>query len=85
MMDMSTSQKKKYANAGQEKIFPHKHCGTCNKIIPEYADGYCSAECRNRTMKKEKPNKKKIIRTLLIVGGAVGALLFVIFVVLPIV
>ncbi len=56
---MSQPQKKRYADTSSEKIFPHKHCGICSKMIPEFGDGYCSAQCRDYDKQKSSKSKKK--------------------------
>ena len=55
---MSQPQKKRYADASAEKILPHKHCSTCSKMVPEFGDGYCSAQCRG--FEKQKSGKKRM-------------------------
>ncbi len=67
--------KKKYATP-EEKIFPHKHCSVCNKMVPEYSDGYCSAKCRGFEKRKEKRGKKKWV--IWLIGGALIAVLLIV-------
>jgi predicted nucleic acid-binding Zn ribbon protein len=76
---MSTQQKKRFIDPMQEKVFPHKHCSVCTKMVPEYSDGYCSARCRVF----EKPKDTKNTRRWLwwIIGGAAIAIVFVILIV----
>ena len=57
---MSTTSKKKFANASEEKIFPHKHCGRCEKMVPEFSDGYCSNKCRGIDTVKSTHQKKRL-------------------------
>ncbi len=73
---MSQPQKKRYADASSEKILPHKHCSTCSKMVPEFGDGYCSAQCRGYEKQKSGKTKKKWL--MWIVGGASIAIVFVI-------
>lgn len=73
---MSQPQKKRYADPSAEKVFPHKHCSTCSKMIPEYSDGYCSARCRGYEKQKSGNQKKKWL--LWIIGGAAIAIVFVV-------
>nr|MDO8086290.1 DUF2116 family Zn-ribbon domain-containing protein [Candidatus Sigynarchaeum springense] len=56
---MSKPQKKRYSDAMAEKIFPHKHCSICTKMIPEFGDGYCSAQCRGYDKQKSQKDKRK--------------------------
>ncbi len=73
---MSQPQKKRYTDPSSEKVFPHKHCSTCMKMVPEFGDGYCSAQCRGYEKQKSGKTKKKWI--LWIGAGAAIAIVFVV-------
>jgi predicted nucleic acid-binding Zn ribbon protein len=73
---MSQPQKKRYADPAAEKVFPHKHCSTCTKMVPEYSDGYCSTQCRGFEKRKSTRDKKKWL--MWIIGGAAIAIVFVV-------
>ncbi|MBN2154059.1 MAG: DUF2116 family Zn-ribbon domain-containing protein [Candidatus Lokiarchaeota archaeon] len=75
-----SQSRKRYADASAEKIFPHKHCSTCSKIVPEFGDGYCSAQCRGYEKQKSSKDKRKWL-TWIIVGVTI-AFVFVLVLVL---
>lgn len=72
---------KKYTRGETDKIFPHKHCSRCSKMVPEFGDGYCSNECRHFGKRKEKGDKRKLIKTIGTIGATAGALI-ILFVVM---
>jgi predicted nucleic acid-binding Zn ribbon protein len=49
----------KYNQYKEDQLYHHKHCPTCNKMIPE-DDDYCSKGCMGHSERKDKGNKKKI-------------------------
>ncbi|MBD3187796.1 DUF2116 family Zn-ribbon domain-containing protein [Candidatus Bathyarchaeota archaeon] len=62
---MSPSKKK---SGKKERVFPHRHCSICFKMIPEFSDGYCSYECRNYKKMRKKVRYKKILKYILSYG-----------------
>lgn len=68
---MSSASRKKFTSDLGEKIFPHKHCAKCEKMVPEYSDGFCSNNCRGIDKVKTKHQKKRMI-TWIGVGGALA-------------
>ena len=70
------SARKKYTPAVKERFVPHRHCMVCNKIVPEFSDGYCSTRCRMYGTRKDKGGKKKLIRLISSVG-VIGAFVVV--------
>ncbi|MHA1370292.1 MAG: DUF2116 family Zn-ribbon domain-containing protein [Promethearchaeota archaeon] len=77
MKEKRISKKK---SGAREKIFPHRHCSICFKMIPEYSDGYCSKECRTYGTKKDKLDKKSIIKRVASYAIVVGLMLILIVV-----
>jgi len=67
--------------ASEEKVFPHKHCARCDKMVPEFSDGYCSNACRGISNVKTSRSKKRMIGWIGI--GAALAIVVVILLVLP--
>jgi len=74
---MSTAPRKKHTSPSEEKIFPHKHCARCDKMVPEFSDGYCSNKCRGIDTTKTSRSKKRMIGWI-----GIGAALAIIVVLL---
>ncbi len=77
---MAVSTKRKYTGVPEDKVFQHKHCVTCNKMVPEFGDGYCSNECRNFGKRRDKMDKKKIFSYIGSIGVVVVMVIVLIFV-----
>ncbi|MHA1683398.1 MAG: DUF2116 family Zn-ribbon domain-containing protein [Promethearchaeota archaeon] len=78
---MSSTQKK-YAGTKKERVFPHRHCSICFKLIPEFSDGYCSQECRNYKRNRRRGRKGKIMKFILSYGIIIAlvAIMFLVFI-----
>lgn len=63
-----TSSRKKFTTGAKERFLSHRHCTVCNKIVPEFSDGYCSTRCRMYGTRKDKGGKKRLIRIISTVG-----------------
>ncbi len=67
---------KKHQGTTENSIFPHKHCPTCNKMMPPGME-YCSEECENRVTQKKKKDKKKLWKTIGIIVGVIAVIIVV--------
>ncbi|MHA1749798.1 MAG: DUF2116 family Zn-ribbon domain-containing protein [Promethearchaeota archaeon] len=76
---MVSSIKKKHV-IKKDKVFPHKHCIICDKIIPEFSDGYCSDACRNYK-KINKKNRNKKAAKLILSYGIIFALIIIMIII----
>ncbi|MFX0099442.1 MAG: DUF2116 family Zn-ribbon domain-containing protein [Candidatus Hodarchaeota archaeon] len=77
-----SSSRKKYTPATKERFVPHRHCMVCNKIVPEFSDGYCSHRCRMYGTQKNRGGKKRLIRLISSVG-IIGAFVIILLLLSP--
>lgn len=79
---MKTYPRKKYGTGKKsDKIFAHKHCNVCGRMVPEWGDGFCSTRCRDYGTNKGKSSKKKLIRNIVSIAIVIVAVI-VLFIVL---